>query len=45
LRCTMLMRPQNLKGTPLYFLHFIEYLRDNYWLFSFNSPPLGLQCG
>jgi hypothetical protein len=45
LRCTTLMCPQNFEGTPLYFPHFIEYLRDNYWLFSFNSPPPGLQCG
>jgi hypothetical protein len=44
-RCSTLMHPQNFKGTPLYLLQFIEYLKDNYWLFSFNSPPPGLQHG
>jgi hypothetical protein len=45
LRCSTLVHPQNFEGTPLYFLQFIEYLKDNYWLFSFNSPPVGLQHG
>jgi hypothetical protein len=45
LRCSMLARPQNFEGTPLYFPQFIEYLKDNYWLFSFNSPPPGIQRG
>jgi hypothetical protein len=44
-RCSTLARPRNFEGMPLYFPHFIEYLKDNYWLFSFNSPPLGLQRG
>jgi hypothetical protein len=44
-RCTTLARLWTFEGTPLYFPQFIEYLRDNYWLFSFDSPPLGLQCG
>jgi hypothetical protein len=44
-RCSTLTHPQNFEGTPLYLPQFIEYLKDNYWLFSFNSPPLGLQRG
>jgi hypothetical protein len=42
-QCSMLARLRNFEGTPLYFPQFIEYLKDNPWLFSFNSPPPGLQ--
>jgi hypothetical protein len=44
-RCSTLTRLRNFEGTLLYFPQFVEYLRDNYWLFSFNSPPPGLQRG
>jgi hypothetical protein len=44
-RCSTLARPRNFKGTPLYLPQFIEYLRENYWLFSFDSPPPGIQRG
>jgi hypothetical protein len=44
-RCSTLACPRTFEGTPLYLPQFIEYLKDNYWLFSFNSPPPGLQRG
>jgi hypothetical protein len=44
-RCSTLACLRTFEGTPLYLPQFIEYLKDNYWLFSFDSPPPGLQRG
>jgi hypothetical protein len=42
--CTTLAHLQRFNGFPTYLLQFIEYCKENFWIFSFNLPLVGIQC-